>query len=91
MPRPKPADPTNVDFHVRTTRGEADAIDALVARWAADARAQGYAVPVDKTAWFRGMVRREAIAKGIAVGEPEAAEPQKAPPKGKGKRAAEGA
>lgn len=70
MPRPKAADPANVDFHVRTTRGEADALGEVIARWADEMRGQGLPVPADKTAWFRALVRREASRLGIAVADP---------------------
>lgn len=81
MPRPKAADPVTVDFHVRTTRGEADALDAVIARWGDDMRAQGLPVPADKTAWFRALVRREALAKGLPVVDPRP--PPAAPAKAK--------
>lgn len=73
MPRPKAADPVTVDFHVRTTRAEAEALDAVIARWADDMRAQGMPVSADKTGWFRALVRREAHGKGITVNDPPSA------------------
>lgn len=83
MPRPKAADPANVDFHVRTTRGEADALDAVISRWGDDMRAQGFPVSPDKTAWFRWLVRREAASRGVPVVDPPSpgATPEKPAPK----------
>ena len=77
MPRPKAADPVIVDFHVRTTRGEADALNAVIVRWAEEMRASGLPVPADKTAWFRALVRREALARGVPVVDPPPASQEK--------------
>lgn len=76
MPRPKAADPVDVDFHVRTTRGEADALATVIIKWAEEMRGLGMPVSADKTAWFRALVRREAIAKGVPVVDPPAAAPE---------------
>lgn len=81
MPRPKAADPVSVDFHVRTTRAEADALDLVIAKWAEDMRAQGMPLPADKTSWFRALVRREALAKGITVHDPPTVTEPPKPPK----------
>jgi hypothetical protein len=76
MARPKPAVPVDVPFYARTTRGERDAIDALLAKRTAKVReVEPNARPLDLVGWFRGLVQRECEAEGIAITEPEAPEP----------------
>ena len=62
-PRPSADDPATVDFHARMTPGEAEALDAVIARWAEDMRALGIPVGSDRTSWFRVLVRGEAEAE----------------------------
>jgi type IV pilus biogenesis protein CpaD/CtpE len=82
MPRPKPAIPVDVAFSTRTTRGERDAIDAMVKTWTAEREtALGLPLPADSlTTWFRSTVRKLAAEQGIEVVEPSAA-PAPAPAK----------
>ncbi len=64
----KPADPVNVNLHVRTTRGEREALDEVIARWAAKQAALGSSASGQTSiAWFRAMVRKLAAEEGIAV------------------------
>jgi hypothetical protein len=53
-------------FGVRVTRGEFAAIGKLVELWREET-GDG-----TKSGWFRGMVRREAKARGVAIVEPGA-------------------
>jgi hypothetical protein len=75
--RPKPDDPVDVAFHVRTTRAEADALALVIRRWGERLAAQGVPIIPDKTTWFRSLVRKLAADDGIAVNDP----PPPAPPK----------
>jgi len=78
MPRPKPANPVDVPFYARTTKGERAAIEAILAKRTARVReVEPTAAPLDLVGWFRGVVRREAEAEGIEVVEPA---PPPAPP-----------
>jgi hypothetical protein len=63
-------DSATVDFHVRMTPGEAEALAVVIARWVEDLRTQGLLVGSDGTSWFRVVVRREALARGIAIADP---------------------
>jgi hypothetical protein len=74
--RPKPDDPVDVAFHVRTTRAEAEALAQVIRRWGERLAAQGVPIIPDKTTWFRSLVRKLAADDGIAVNDP----PPPAPP-----------
>jgi hypothetical protein len=74
--RPKPDDPVDVAFHVRTTRAEADALALVIRRWGERLAAQGVPIIPDKTTWFRSLVRKLAAEDEIAVNDP----PPPAPP-----------
>ena len=74
--RPKPDDPVDVAFHVRTTRAEADALAQVIRRWGERLAAQGVPIIPDKTTWFRSLVRKLAAEDGSAVNDP----PPPAPP-----------
>jgi hypothetical protein len=64
----KPAGPVNVNFHARTTAGEREALDAVIARWAEKQEALGASASGTTTiAWFRQWVRRLAAEEGIPV------------------------
>ena len=71
----KPADPVNVSFHVRTTRGERAALDAIITRWAE--RQNVSASGITSNAWFRNLVRRLAAEDGISIFEAKGPELKK--------------
>jgi hypothetical protein len=76
MPRPKPDVPVDVPFHARTTRGERDALETLLARKTERLRAVEPTAPgMDMVGWFRSVLRREAAAEGITITEPTATLP----------------
>lgn len=78
MPRPKPAIPVDVSFQARTTRGERNALTAILAKRTARLRAvEPAAPPVDLVAWLRTVIREQATAEGIAIEEPAPAPPAK--------------
>jgi cytosine/adenosine deaminase-related metal-dependent hydrolase len=85
----KPADPVNVNFHARTTQGEREALDAVIARWAEKQAALGASASGTTTiAWFRQWVRKLAAEEGIQVNDPKPAAPTAEPAKGKAKKTA---
>lgn len=85
MPRPKPAVPVDVAFHVRTTRAEAEAeaLAQLIRRWGEKLAAQGVPIIPDKTSWFRTLIRKLAADESIPVNDPPSPSPRTAPAKRK--------
>lgn len=66
----KPADPVDVNFHARTTRGEREALDIVIARWSEKQATLGASASGTTTiAWFRQWVRKLAADEGIEVGD----------------------
>jgi hypothetical protein len=61
-------DDATVHFDAWLTPTEAEALKAVIARWAEDMRASGLPERSDPTSWFRALVRNEALARGVAVG-----------------------
>lgn len=86
MPRPKPPRPL-VQFGAKLPPQEADALNEIVHRWAADVTAklaaQGIHTPppAERTAWLRAKIREDAARYGIEIVEPTAAPPPPPPAK----------
>jgi hypothetical protein len=77
----KPAVPVNVLFSARTTRGERDALDAVIARWAEERQAEGASASgMTSIAWFRSLIRKLAADQGVTVEEAPPAPPAKPKP-----------